>query len=170
MNNIWSRVIAVTVTDLRKISKWPFLFADPDVSSWSDAGFGSDLPRELLYQSCLMLWGGYSLYIKSPKRLRPAQPGEQRTNVGASRSPLTTSKFKSLNWSFSTDVVPYKASGVLYHLVSSFLHCRQQSVQYKKFSWCLHQLFINLHRGPQDVKCEDDNTKRKEITTQCLSY
>lgn len=116
------------------------------------------------------IWGGYSLYIKSPKRLRPAQPGEQRKNVGASRAPLRTRKFKSLNWSFSTDVVPYKASGVLFHLVSSFLHCRQQSVQYKKFSWCLHQLFINLHRGPQDVKCEDGNTKGKEITTQCLSY
>lgn len=60
--------------------------------------------------------------------------------------------------------VTYLAPGVLFHLMSPFLQCRKQSVQYEKLPGALHQLFIDLH--VQYVKKGTQKGRKKAINWQ----
>lgn len=56
---------------------------------------------------------------------------------------------------------------MLFHLMSPFLQCRQQAVQYEKLPRALHQLLINLQGG--HAVCEDGNGKKTKNTIHMMS-
>ena len=53
---------------------------------------------------------------------------------------------------------------VLCHLMSPFLQCRQQAVQYEKLPRALHQLLINLHGQRQDTQFVEMGTQKRRKT------
>lgn len=59
-----------------------------------------------------------------------------------------------------------KISSFSTHFVSPLLQCRQHSVQYEELPGGLHQLFINLHGGQQNVGLSESKIPPSSTETQ----